>query len=97
MCATAAQRGFDHFDRTDFATSLTLMPGPLRGNIHAKAQSGGQTLGWTYSTMDWVVLPPSTAQSVTADAPFTCPPQSNPAAVKPRRSETPPQSKPAAS
>ena len=73
MCATAAKRGFDHFDRTAFASSLTFAPQPLDFDIHAKAQVGSQTLGWTYSTMDWAVMPPTVAQNVAAGAPFICP------------------------
>ena len=73
MCATAAKRGFDHFDRTSFANSLTFARGPNQFNIHAKAQSGGQTLSWTYSAMDWNLLPTTVAQNVRADQPFTCP------------------------
>ena len=76
MCTTAARRGFYRFDRTSFATSLTLAPQPLNFDIHAKAGVGGQTLSWTYSAMDWGVLPPAIAQNVHAGGPFTCPPNS---------------------
>ncbi len=73
MCTSAAKRGFDHFERTSFATSLAFAPVPPQPYLHAKAQSGGQTLIWSYATQDWSVLPPDIAPNVRADQPFTCP------------------------
>ncbi|MGV8987895.1 MAG: hypothetical protein ACOH2H_16605 [Cypionkella sp.] len=73
MCATAVKLGFDQFDRTTFAESLTHSRQELNFAVNAKAVVDGQTLGWTYSAMDWKVMSPRVAPNVAADAPFICP------------------------
>lgn len=73
MCAAAKKRGFDRFDRTTFASSLTDTPQDLQLQVHAKAKASGQILAWSYRAMDWYVIPPSTAPDVTGGDSFTCP------------------------
>ena len=73
MCAAAAKRGFDRFDRSSFAASLADAPQPFQLDLHAKAVMSGQSLGWSYRTMDWYVIPPTVVQNVAGGGPYTCP------------------------
>lgn len=73
MCEAAAKRGFDHFDRTAFASSLADAPQPLQFEVHAKAKASGQTLAWSYRAMDWYVIPPRAVANVNGGEAFTCP------------------------
>jgi hypothetical protein len=72
MCQTAAKRGFDRFDRSSFAASLAFAPQEFQFDLHARAEDSGQVLGWSYSTMDWYVIPDRAQGNVTAGAAFHC-------------------------
>ena len=73
LCAAAAKRGVNHFERTTFASSLADAPRALQFEVHAKAETNGQALGWSFRAMEWYVIPPEAVANVTGGDPFTCP------------------------
>lgn len=57
MCDTAAAQGFTSFQRNGLMWSLANAPQEFQFDLHARAEAGGQVLGWSYSTMGWYVVP----------------------------------------
>lgn len=73
MCAAAAKRGFEQFDRSSFASSVADAPQRSQFEVHAKAEVSGQTLGWSYRAMDWYVIPPRALANVSGGEAYVCP------------------------
>lgn len=71
MCQTAASHGVTRFQRNSFLTSLSQTPRDIQITQHAAIAT--QRLGWSYSAMDWYVIPAS-VQGFDAGAAFSCAP-----------------------
>jgi len=72
MCEAAARRGFDSFARHGVLWSLTNAPQEFQFGLHARAEVGGQVLGWSYADMDWYIVPESVARTVRSGPVVAC-------------------------
>jgi hypothetical protein len=72
MCDAAAAEGFASFQRNGLMWSLANAPQEFQFDLHARAEAGGQVLGWSYSEMGWYVVPAGAAQNVGSGAMTDC-------------------------
>ena len=72
MCEAAAAQGFASFQRNGLMWSLANAPQEFQFDLHARAEAGGQVLGWSYSEMGWYVVPAGAAQNVGSGAMTDC-------------------------
>jgi hypothetical protein len=74
MCEAAAARGLASFQRNGLMWSLANAPQEFQFDLHARVEAGGQVLGWSYSTMDWYVVPDAAVQNVGSGPTVDCGP-----------------------
>jgi hypothetical protein len=73
MCEAAAAQGFASFQRNGLMWSLANAPREFQFDLHAKAEAGGQVLGWSYSAMGWYAVPDRAVRNVGSGERITCP------------------------
>lgn len=72
MCEAAAAQGVASFQRNGLMWSLANAPQEFQFDLHARAEAGGQVLGWSYSEMGWYVVPAGAAENVGSGAMTDC-------------------------
>lgn len=69
MCALAAEQGLTNVTRNSFVWSIPNSGNEYQFNLHAMGQHGEDYVAWSYSEMDWYLLPDTIWNNVQSSAP----------------------------
>lgn len=73
MCETARANGLSDIRRNSLLWSLANTPRDFQIEVHAVARHQSDRYAWSYSEMDWYLVPENTIARVEGHPPYLCP------------------------